>query len=181
MNEFLFNLGDPALFKFFLNQVPCADPTGSRTASLVMRYSWYLVPIPLAAAALDATNWMFAVEGTVFNAYLLYHAYRFRDDKSNANARKVFKASLWHLPAMLTLFVFHSRQWLTEDETQAETVSNPISRMRTRLKRVCIHEIVQNEEAVSFCPVVVVEEISGDAQAIVESISHQEKSSNETG
>lgn len=146
-------------------QIPCADPTGSRTASLVTRYSWYLVPIPLAAAALDATSWMFAVEGTAFNAYLLYHAYRFQQDKTNAKARDVFKASLWHLPAMLALFVFHSRRWLKEEELQEEP--HLLQRTRARLKGACIHEIIQTEDKGVFCPVVVAEEAGEKTKEIV--------------
>ncbi|CAB1096120.1 unnamed protein product [Ectocarpus sp. CCAP 1310/34] len=156
--------------------VPCADPTGSRTASLVTRYSWYLVPIPLAAAALDATSWMFAVEGTAFNAYLLYHAYRFDKDKSNANARGVFKASLWHLPAVLALFVFHSRRWELEDKAEDEQLSTLIPRIRARLTKLCLHEIVQKDEAASFCPVVVVEAAGTEAQNIATAAAHKEES-----
>lgn len=162
-------------------QIPCADPTGSRTANVVMRYSWYLVPIPLAAAALDATSWMFAVEGSAFNAYLLYHAYRFRGDKSNTTAREVFKASLWQLPAVLALFVFHSRRWATEEENQDEPISNLIQRTRTRLRGACIHEIIQKEEKASFCPVVVAEEAGAGAKKIAEATARKEESSAGTG
>lgn len=147
-------------------QVPCSDPTGSRTASLVMRYSWYLVPIPLAAAALDATSWMFAVEGTALNAYLLRHAHRFDKDRSNANAREVFKASLWHLPAVLALFVFHSRQWVKEENAQDEPLTALIQKTRTRLKEVCLHEIVQKEDKASYCPVVLAEEVDAPKQIV---------------
>lgn len=143
-----------------------------------MRYSWYLVPIPLVAAALDATSWMFAVEGTAFNAYLLYHAYRFRGDKSNANAREVFKGSLWHLPAVLALFVFHSRRWEKED-TQDEPISNFIQRTRTRLKGACIHEIIQTEDKASFCPVVIAEEAEAPQQ--IAAATHTDETSARTG
>lgn len=122
------------------------------------------MPIPLAAAALDATSWMFAVEGTAFNAYLLHQAYRFDRDRTNSNARHVFKASLWHLPAVLALFVFHSRRWEQEDRAEDEQLGGLIQKMRTRLTKLCLHEIVQKEEAASFCPVVVVEEAGSEAQ-----------------
>ncbi len=122
------------------------------------------MPIPLAAAALDATSWMFAVEGTAFNAYLLHQAYRFDRDRSSSNARDVFKASLWHLPAVLALFVFHSRRWEQEDRAEDEQLGGLIQRIRTRLTKLCLHEIVQKEEAASFCPVVVVEEAGAEAQ-----------------
>lgn len=134
------------------------------------------MPIPFAAAALDATTWMFAVEGTAFNAYLLYHAYRFRDDKSNANAKEVFKASLWHLPAVLALFVFHSRRW-EEESTEDEPLSLLVQRTRARLKGACVHEIVQKEQTASFCPVVVAEEAGAEVQTIATAAAHKEESS----
>lgn len=146
-------------------QVPCADPTGNRTANLVVRYAWYLLPIPLAAASLDATSWMFAVEGTALNACLLYHAYRFDEDRSNSNARAVFKASLWHLPAILALFVFHSRRWIKEnDQDQESSASSFIQRTRMRLKEACIHEVIPKTDAASFCPAVVVKDAGEKAE-----------------
>lgn len=164
-----------------IDQVPCADPTGSRTASLVTRYSWYLMPIPLAAAALDATSWMFAVEGTAFNAYLLHQAYRFERDKSNSNARDVFKASLWHLPAVLALFVFHSRRWEDEEKAENEHLGSLIQRTRGRLTKLCLHEIVQKEEAASFCPVVVAEEAGAHAENIAAAAQRDESISRAAG
>lgn len=120
---------------------------------------------------------MFAVEGTAFNAYLLYQAHRFGRDKSKANAREVFKASLWHLPAVLALFVFHSRRWEREDKVEDEPIGNLIQRMRTRLTKLCLHEIVQKEESASFCPVVVAEEAGAEAQSIAVAAAHNEESS----
>lgn len=126
---------------------------------------------------MDATSWMFAVEGTVFNSFLLYQALRFGKDKSKANAREVFKVSLWHLPAVLALFVFHSRRWEREDKVEDEQLGNLIQRARTRLTKLCLHEIVQKEESASFCPVVVVEEAGAEAQHIAVAAAHKEESS----
>lgn len=119
---------------------------------------------------------MFAVEGTAFNGYLLYHAYRFGKDKSNANARDVFKASLWHLPAVLALFVFHSRRWETVDRDDDKLLGSLVQRARARLTKLCLHEIVQKEEASSFCPVVVVEEAGVEAQKLAAKAAHEEDS-----
>lgn len=141
------------------------------------RYSWYLIPIPLVAAALDVTSWMFAVEGTALNAYLLHQAYRFSGDRSKTKAREVFKASLWHLPAMLAFFVFHSRRWVEQEDVQETSLSSLIKRSRTRLKGVCVHEIIQKEEAASFCPVVVAEEAGEEAKKVVGSTKHTKESS----
>lgn len=115
----------------------------------------------MAAAALGATSWMFAVEGTVLNTWMVYQAYQFGGDRSKSKARGVFKASLWHLPAMLALFVFHSRRWISDEDIQEEgvhTVSNIVSKTRMRLREACVHEVLQSENAAALCPAVVVEE-----------------------
>jgi protoheme IX farnesyltransferase len=100
--------------------VPCADPTGKRTASLVMRYSLYLAPIPIVASLCDATSYMFAVEGSVINAYALYLAHNFYKKPTNGAAQKVFLCSLWYLPVMLGCMVFHSQNWLSEEEKEGK-------------------------------------------------------------
>lgn len=160
-------------------KVPCADPSGDRTASLIMRYSVYLLPIPVAAAALGATSWMFAVEGTALNAWILYKAHRFGEDRSKANARGVFRASLWHLPAVLALYVFHSRRWLREDllgdeEEQGFALATLIQRTRTRLKEACVHEVLQNDDRASLCPAVVAEDAADKAQRVAVAVQADE-------
>ncbi len=91
--------------------VPCADPTGSRTSKIILSYSAYMMALPVAAATLGATSWMFPVEGFLINGAFLRHALTFRKNPNNGNARKVFLSSLWHLPLLLVLFCFHSRAW----------------------------------------------------------------------
>jgi heme O synthase-like polyprenyltransferase len=47
------------------------------------------------AAACGVTGSMFAVEGTVLNGYLVYLASRFHEERTNENARRVFRCSLY--------------------------------------------------------------------------------------
>ena len=47
------------------------DPVGQRTASLIMRYSGYLSTLPIFSSAVGLTSSMFALEGTMINAYLV--------------------------------------------------------------------------------------------------------------
>ena len=96
------------------------DPTGSRSANLIMKYSLYLSAVPLVASATGLTSVMFAVSGSAANAYLLHLANRFRQDKSNANARRIFLCSLWYLPLLLGGFVFFSRNWQQQQQQQIE-------------------------------------------------------------
>ncbi len=101
--------------------VPCADPTGSRTSKILLRYSVYMMALPVAAAALGTTSWMFPIEGFLINGLLLRHALTFRKTPNNGNARKVFMSSLWQLPLLLILFCFHSRAW-EEDLSQVRNL-----------------------------------------------------------
>ena len=59
--------------------------------------------------ALGMTSYMFALEGTAANAYLIFLGSKFYRDRSNANARKIFLASLWYLPVLLSGFLIHSK------------------------------------------------------------------------
>lgn len=100
--------------------VACADPTGSRSAALALRYSLYMAPIPIVAALTDATSYMFAVEGTVVNAYAIYLANKFYRNPTNATAQKVFLCSLWYLPVLMGCMVLHSQHWLDDEEREAQ-------------------------------------------------------------
>ncbi len=97
---------------------------------------------------------MFALEGSLLNAYLLYLAARFRGQRTDEHARAVFRCSLWYLPVLLTSFVFHSRNWgearvgavaassQVEQEEEEEEEGNVILRLRKKLATVCMHEVM---------------------------------------
>ena len=91
------------------------DPHGDRTASLIQRYGLYLASLPFISTAMEVTSPMFAVDaGILLNGYALHVASKFNQDRSNANARKVFLTSLWYLPCVMMLFLLHSRRWHEE-------------------------------------------------------------------
>ena len=71
------------------------------------RYAIYLAALPLVTSAAGITSSMFAVESLAFNGYLLYLTTNFVKETTNANASKVFKCSLWYLPLLMTLMVYH--------------------------------------------------------------------------
>ena len=71
----------------------------------------YLSALPILTSATGLTSWMFAVEGSAANLYLLSLAYAFKQENSNGNARKVFLCSLWYLPLLLGAYIFHSKVW----------------------------------------------------------------------
>jgi heme o synthase len=100
------------------------DAAGARSARLITEYSLYLTALPIVASAAGITSYMFAVEGTVVNAYLLYLAGKFNKDRTNAGAKRVFLCSLWYLPVIMAAFLFHSRNWDSETVAAANALKS---------------------------------------------------------
>lgn len=147
--------------------VPVNDlETGDRTAKLITRYTWYLSSIPFLSTMADVTSSMFAVEGVALNAYALHVAYKFDQDRTNANARKVFLTSLWYLPCLMTLFILHSKTWKEEDtqeygdDTLRSLLKQKINFITQTGKELCVHEAVtgaassNQENNADRCPIV---------------------------
>lgn len=157
--------------------IPCQDPGGVRTASLIMRYSAYMAPLPLLATGLGVTGSMFALEGTVLNAYLLYLANKFNGSRTDENARAVFRCSLWYLPVLLGGFVFHSKHWnahketLKEGEEETEVAMNLVARARRQLAKVCMHEVLLQDNKTKgggvLCPPVVASHVVEETKEVV--------------
>jgi heme o synthase len=97
---------------------PVTDPNGKRTAMLSLRSAFALAGVPVVAAIAGVTNPMFAVEGVLLNAVFLRQAWRFYAAPGDATARAVFRTSLWYLPVLLCLFVFHSSHWVEQEQAQ---------------------------------------------------------------
>lgn len=126
--------------------VPVNDPTGERTARLILGYSVALFPIPILATTLDVTSSMFLVEGVAATGYLTVLAEKFRRERTNENARDIFRCSLWYLPLLLGLFVFHRKR---EGEEES---SGRLHDAKAMLKRLCVHEAVVSDQGKSLCP-----------------------------
>lgn len=132
--------------------VPVNDPTGVRTAGLIQEYSLYLAAFPIVASALGWTSYMFAVEGTIANAYLLMLSRKFSQERSNAQARRIFLCSLWYLPLLLAAYVFHSRMWeknkLTNEATEEgeDQITDVVLHAKEALKSICVHEMLASSE-----------------------------------
>jgi protoheme IX farnesyltransferase len=141
--------------------LPVLEADGDKTSKVILRYAAYLSTLPILATLTGVTSSMFALEGIALNSYALYVAYKFRQERTNANARTVFLTSLWYLPSWLVLFLLHSKVWDEEHDQDVlrDAVSNMIHSIREQGRQICIHEqaIVKNlvppgEEA---CPLTI--------------------------
>ncbi|KAI0648870.1 protoheme IX farnesyltransferase [Trametes meyenii] len=81
-----------------------------KNATVALRHALLLVPatsilMPLAGL----TTWGFAVTSLVPHAICIDAAYKFWRYGGEKQARKVFQHSLWYLPVLLGLMMFHKR------------------------------------------------------------------------
>lgn len=139
--------------------LPVLESDGERTSKVIMRYAGYLSTVPIITTVCDVTSSMFLFEGVALNSYALYVANRFRQERTNANARKVFLTSLWYLPSWLVLFLLHSKVWDEEHDRDVlrDKLSEAIHSIREQGRQACIHEhvIAQNPTppGEASCPV----------------------------
>lgn len=97
------------------------DP--AKNTLVALRHAILLVPIssiliPLAGL----TSWTFALTSLPINLVCVHAAWKFWKSGSEKHARRTFQHSLWYLPVMLGLMMFHKRgvDWSSWVGTQAE-------------------------------------------------------------
>jgi len=145
--------------------VPCNDPSGVRTANLILRYGLYSSVFPFAAVAMGAASPMFAVEGCLLNGALVAASMRFRQKRTTENARTVFRITLAYLPLLLFFLLLHSER-LTRDEegrpSKAPTLGDAMRPLNDIGRMLCLHELhpatqrrraSTDADSPSFCPV----------------------------
>ena len=115
-------LGKEDYTKGAYRMVPVLDKTGRATAKVMLRYAAYMMPVGFVAYGAGLTTAMFTIEATLANGYMLYLCQRFYSKSSNANARRVFRCSLWLLPLLMVTMLVHKRQWYTDEMAALEPV-----------------------------------------------------------
>lgn len=74
-------------------------------ARVSLRYSLAMFPISLAACMLHLTSPWFMLVSAPIHGWMAFRAYEFYKESNSCNARKLFFASLWHLPAAIALMI----------------------------------------------------------------------------
>ncbi|CDO74357.1 hypothetical protein BN946_scf184355.g5 [Trametes cinnabarina] len=81
-----------------------------KNATVVLRHALLLVPATSILMPLSGlTTWAFALTSLVPHAICIDAAYKFWKHGGEKQARKVFQHSLWYLPVLLGLMMFHKR------------------------------------------------------------------------
>ncbi|KAF9516990.1 hypothetical protein BS47DRAFT_1437146 [Hydnum rufescens UP504] len=87
----------------------------SKNALVSLRHAALLVPICSVLVPLSGlTTWWFALSSLIPNAIALRAAWQYWKKGTDKYARKVFHHSLWYLPVVLGLMMFHKQgmEWL---------------------------------------------------------------------
>jgi protoheme IX farnesyltransferase len=85
--------------------LPNTDGGGDSTSRMAVLYSLTLVPIGLAAVLLGLGGWMYAGASIALGVGLVMLAVRFHRDRSERNARRLFRGTLVYLPVLLACLI----------------------------------------------------------------------------
>ncbi|KAI0774976.1 protoheme IX farnesyltransferase [Trametes elegans] len=107
-----------------------------KNATVAFRHALLLVPATSILMPLSGlTTWAFALTSLVPHAICIDAAYKFWRHGGEKHARKVFQHSLWYLPVLMGLMMFHKRgmdwsSWLgftsEEEQTGAEASTEKV-------------------------------------------------------
>jgi protoheme IX farnesyltransferase len=137
--------------------VDSVDPSGRLCAIYSLLGSLAMLPIPFLTSQIGMTSYMFALDGSIVNAWLVWEAVRFFRNTNDSNAIKLFKTSLINLAILLGLFAFHHKSKVervsnvTEEENA--TIPLPFEQLQQIGSALCMHELVAHRTLVSeLCP-----------------------------
>jgi len=88
-----------------LKMLPGCDPSGTRTAYVMVVTAAALVPLGFLAAPAGLGGWVFAVGSALLGLFFLRRAVQFACDRTDRKARRVLHASLFHLPGVFALLM----------------------------------------------------------------------------
>jgi len=83
----------------------------NKVAALTLRYSLYLLPIGPMAVYTGMTTYLFAIDSTIVNLWMIYVSYQFYKSKKSTDARKTFFATLQYILILFLLLFIHKKEW----------------------------------------------------------------------
>lgn len=85
--------------------LPNVDPSGEITGRVLLGTSMLLLPLGLLAVSTGLAGWVFLVGSVILALWMSGLSLKFYIDRTDANARKLFIASIVYLSALLALFL----------------------------------------------------------------------------
>ena len=115
------------------------DPTGRRTALACLRNCLYLVPCGALSCWLGVTSAPFAAESAALGLGMASAALAFYRQPSNVAARRLFGASLLHLPLTMGLMIMHRIPQTAGARAPAPSTDAEQEALRHRLDEALAH------------------------------------------
>ncbi|CAH1274104.1 COX10 [Branchiostoma lanceolatum] len=84
---------------------------------VALRHCLLITSVCSLAPLTNLTTWAFAFNSLPLNLYFTYLGWKFYEDANNQSARRLFMASLWHLPTLL-LCMFICKKSLHDKDKQ---------------------------------------------------------------
>ena len=85
--------------------LPVLDHSGRLTGQVVLTSSLLLIPLGLTATLAGLAGWIYTCGAVLLGLWLSALGYRLYADRTDANARRLFRASIIYLPVLLCLLV----------------------------------------------------------------------------
>lgn len=85
--------------------LPVLDTQGEITGRVLVVTSLILLPLGMIAMTVGLAGWIFLLGSVALAVWMTLLSFRFYVDRTDANARKVFLASIVYLSALLALFL----------------------------------------------------------------------------
>lgn len=86
-----------------------------------LRYSLLMLPLCATSPILGVTTYWFLVDSLIPNVLLAGFGWKFYRERSNDNARKLFRITLLHLPLVMMLMIINKKQLDPQKDTQTDT------------------------------------------------------------
>lgn len=88
-----------------LKMLPGTDPTGKRTAAVMVVTAAMLIPVGFLAVWVGLASWVYAVGATLLGIMFVRSTLRFARNRTDRQARRVLRASLLYLPGVFALLL----------------------------------------------------------------------------
>ena len=94
-----------------LRMLPGCDPSGSRTAWVMVLTAAALVPVGFLAVAVGVAGWLYAAGAAVLGLLFTRQALAFARERTDRQARRVLHASLLYLPGVFGLLLIDATRF----------------------------------------------------------------------
>jgi protoheme IX farnesyltransferase len=91
--------------------LPGVDPDGRRTSQQALLYSAALWPVSLMPLTVGLAGPLYGAIATILGLLFIWLCFRFAQERSQQNARRLFLFSITYLPLLWAVLVF-DRVWL---------------------------------------------------------------------